>query len=415
MGEEKLDDKGMEKKEENLKSRESSGKKVKHDEYSAWDLFRRGQIDQRKHLKILERLLKENVKELITRGEIIAGNNVVIPVKHLKQWRLRYTRKGEGVITLPGADKKQEGDIIAEKPKKGEGEAEGEGGNSGDRSGHYEVVVNADKIAEYLFQNMNLPRLKKKSSKNVYKEQYKMDSVSKKGSVNNLQKRRTVYQNLKRNATRGEAKFKDLVDDDLRFKANSIKKVPQDKIVAFFVRDRSGSMGEHKKELTRIMAFWFNQFLEYKYSKVIEKVHVLFDTEGHRVDEEEFFSMSEGGGTTVSSGVKVVEDLINEEFAPSMHNIYIFVFTDGDNFGHDDEIVFKKIEGLKGKINLFGICHTKDKPGSVYSYITSNSDSAFIRGAKEKASSSEELEVVTVQTKDEIIDAMKKLFGGDSS
>lgn len=393
-----------------MEIKEKKGKSVTYDEYSAWDLFRRGQIDQRKHLKILEKMIKDNVKDLITHGKIIAGDNVVLPVKHLKQWRFRYAKKGEGTITLPGADKKKEGDIIAEKEKEGQGEGQGEGGNGGDNSGYYEVVVNADKIAEYLFQNMNLPRIRKKQSKKSFKEKYKMDSVSRKGSANNLHKRRTVYENLKRNAIRGETKFHKLVDDDLRYRSNSIKKVPQDKIVAFFVRDRSASMNDHKKEMTRIMSFWFNQFLEYKYSSVVEKVHVLFDTCGQRVSEEEFFSMSEGGGTNISSGVRIVQELMEEEYPTSVNNVYVFLFTDGDNFSNDNERVFEMVEGMMGEVNLFGVCHIKDYPGS---YFYNSMDSEFIREARERAGRYEELEVVTSSTQEEIVEVMRKLFGGE--
>jgi uncharacterized sporulation protein YeaH/YhbH (DUF444 family) len=42
--------------------------------------------------------------------------------------------------------------------------------------------------------------------------------VRKKGPLTNLDKKRTIMENMKRNASKGEAKFKDIKSDDLRFK-----------------------------------------------------------------------------------------------------------------------------------------------------------------------------------------------------
>ncbi len=380
-----------------------------YDEYSAWDLFRKGQIDQRKHLKIIEKMIKDNITDLITHGKIIAGDNVVIPVKSLKQYRFMYARPEEGTTVIPNSGKKQKGDIIAEKPKKGE-EGYGAGGDGSGGGEHYEVVVNADKIAEYLFDNMELPRLQKKSPKDAYKEEFKMDSISKKGSINNLQKKRTVYENIKRNASKGDASFKGILENDLRFRSNSIKKIPQDKIIALFVRDRSASMTDHKKEMTRIMSFWFSQFLEYKYSKLVEKRFILFDTEGEEVDEEKFYSLSEGGGTRISTGLQLARDLVDNEYNTNLYNVYVFCFSDGDNFPDDNQDAYNLIEGLVKEVNLFGFCHLKD-PNSMYGHFT---NSGFVDLLRNLTKEAETMELGDVTKQEEIIEVMRQFFGGDN-
>ncbi len=385
-----------------------------YDDYSAWDLFRRGQIDQRKHLKIIERMIKENITDLITHGKIITGHNVAIPVKHLKQWRFMYDKSSqEGTTVLPDSGKKEKGDIIGEKPQEG-GEGSREGGCEGGGSGEYEVVVNADKIAEYLFENMQLPRLQKRMAKDSVKEEYKMDSVSKRGSINNLQKRRTIYQNIRRNASQGDPKFKDVIDEDLRYKAHSVKKVPQDRILSIFIRDRSASMDDFKKELTRILSFWFNQFLQYKYSTVVERRFVLFDTTGAEVPEDDFYAVSEGGGTLISSGLEVADKIIEREFPPSHYNIYIFLFTDGDNWSNDNENAIKLINKLASVSNLVGVCQVMNSnPQALFYRKLGSGDSDFIKNVKESAEITESLEVADVTEQEEILDVMKQFFGGE--
>jgi len=377
-----------------------------HDDYSAWDLFRRGQIDQRKHLKILERIIKDNITDLIVHGKIIAGDNVALPVKHLKQWRFVYEPKKKGTIVVPGSGKKKKGDVIAEKPKKGTGSGSGGDGQGGE--GQYEVVVNADKISEYLFENMELPRMKRKSSKDVYKEYYKMDSISRKGSVAKIHKRKTIYENIKRNASKGAAVFKNILDPDLRYRSHSVKRIPQDKIIAIFIRDRSASMDITKKELTRIMAFWFSQFLEYKYSKMIEKQFILFDTDAAQVTEDDFYSISEGGGTIISSGLQVAREMIDSTYPSNFYNIYVFVFTDGDNFPYDNDKALNLSESISYDSNLLGFCHI-----NTHSTVFRNlgGESEFISKLKVMSKDTEIIEVGSVKERNDIVNVMKQFFG----
>jgi len=382
------------------------------DNFNAWDLFRKGHLDQEKHLKILEKTLKDNITDLISHGKIIAGDNIIIPVKHLKQYKFVYEQKQEGTIAMPDdASDKQEGDIIGEKPQKGQGD-QGKGGSGEGDGGYYEVVVNSDDIAEYLFQNMELPRLKKKKPKDAYKEEYKMSSISKTGSMSNLQKKKTIQENIKRNASKGDAKFKDIINEDLRYRSHRIKQVPQDKVVCIFIRDRSASMDDYKKELTRIMSFWFLKFLEYKYSKVVEKAFISFDTKAEEVSEYDFIHKSEGGGTAISSGFAEADRIIQERYPLDDYNIYIFQFTDGDNWEHDNENADQYIDYFSSLVNLLGVCHIRS-PFSFFGFTFGNSN--YIKNVKNKSIESESVKLVEVSKQEEIVFAMEDLFGaGDN-
>jgi len=53
-------------------------------------------------------------------------------------------------------------------------------------------------------------------------------------------------------------------------------------------------------------------------------------------------SVSGARGTRISSAYKACARLIEEKFPPSEWNLYCFQFSDGDNWGEDNEEAFKK-------------------------------------------------------------------------
>jgi len=377
--------------------------KLNTDHHNAWDLFRRGNLDQKRHIKLIKKAIKENITDLITHGKIVSGDKVVIPVRELRQWKFEYEKKGEeGTVIVEGDPK--EGDVIGKKPDKGKGNQPG--GDGDHDEGYFEVVVDAESVSEILFEDLELPNVQKKQPKDYFKEEYVQESVSKKGIMPNLDKKRTVIQNIKRNAAKGDPKFKSILDDDLRYKTDTIKRIPQDKVVVFFIRDRSASMGETKKHLTRVFAFWIIKFLNFKYKKMVEDVYVLFDTEAEETTQEEFITKSEGGGTKVSTGINLADDIVNKRYPPSHYNIYFILFTDGDNWGEDNKTVMDSIDKVLPYNNLFGCANIKGY-GST-SYYTSSSDSAFIINLKKLEKNN--LVVVDVTDQEDILVAMKSFF-----
>ena len=372
------------------------------DTYSAWDLFRRGHLDHERHQKILREAVKKNLTDLISHGEIIAGENVKIPIRHLKQWRFVYEDPGdEGTVVLDGDY--EEGDAFGKKPEKGQG-GQGPGGGGESDPGYYEVVVDAEDVAPLLFEDLELPDLRQKEPKDAYKEESIFEGLNKKGIMPNLDKRRTIYQNIKRNASRGDSRFKDLADDDLRYRTEEIKKIPQDKVAVIFVRDRSASMGDEKKRLTRIAAFWIIKFLEHKYSKVVDKDFILFDTQADQVDEETFLGWSEGGGTEISSGLTLAKDVIEKSYPVSQYNTYTFLFTDGDNWSHDRDKALQATKDLLPLNNLFGCVYIDSSDAFAWAYGRGNS--TYVQDIKELP-----LRVAHVARQENILSMMRNFFG----
>ena len=377
------------------------------DNYNAWDLFRRGQIDQEKHIKILRDYVKRNITDLITHGEIISDGNIKFPIKHLRQWKFEYEDSNdEGTAVIDGDP--QEGDVLGQKPSKGK---QGQGGDGEGDEGYYEVVVNADVISEHLFEEMELYNLRKKQAKDAFKEEYVQDSISKKGIMPNLNKRRTILQNIKRNAAKGNPRFKDVIDDDLRYRSDTVKQIPQDKVVVFFLRDRSGSMDSNKKHLSRVLSFWIIKFLKYKYKDIVENVYITFDTSAQEVSEEDFIHKSQGGGTYISSGFRLTKEIIDERYNPEFYNIYVFCFTDGDNFSNDDRLALDYITQVSMDSNLIGVAHIGQQ--DFYGW----DNSKLINGVKKLEKEKDNILVAEIDDQEDVLRAMKQFFkgGGDKS
>src|SRR5262249_49837583 len=145
----------------------------------------------------------------------------------------------------------------------------------------------------------------------------------------------TVLQNLKRNAMQGRPGFGGISNDDIRYKTWEIERKRVASAVVIAMRDVSGSMGEFEKYISRSFYFWMVRFLRTTYANV-KIVFITHHTEEKEVDEETFFKLGESGGTRVSSAYQLALETIERRFDPQQWNIYPFHFSDGDNWGDED-------------------------------------------------------------------------------
>jgi uncharacterized sporulation protein YeaH/YhbH (DUF444 family) len=128
--------------------------------------------------------------------------------------------------------------------------------------------------------------------------------------------------------------------------------------------DVSGSMGDEQKEIVRIESFWIDCWLRSQY-KGIDNRYIIHDAEAKEVDHHTFFHTRENGGTRISSAYKVCTEIIDEHYSPAEWNIYVLHFTDGDNWGEDDEQALSLLrEKLLPNVNLFGYAQVVSPYGS---------------------------------------------------
>src|SRR5947209_13270925 len=119
-----------------------------------------------------------------------------------------------------------------------------------------------------IFEDLGLPTVEHRGQQEPQTEAVRFTGVRKKGPMTNLDKKRTILENMKRNAAKGEAKFQDIKSEDLRFKVWEPTIRYQSNAVVLSMMDVSGSMGEFEKYIARSFYFWMVRFLRTKYNNV---------------------------------------------------------------------------------------------------------------------------------------------------
>ncbi|HEU4782358.1 MAG TPA: sporulation protein YhbH, partial [Ktedonobacterales bacterium] len=318
-----------------------------------WSLHRKGAIDQERHKQKIREAIKKNLADIVSEEAIILsdGKNIVrVPIRSLEEYRFRYD-PGREQHSGQGNGKSKVGDVVAADPQRGRGKR----GDAGDEPGvdYYEADVTVDELAALIFEDLGLPFLEEKKLAEMETESVRFTDVRKVGPLANLDKRRTIMENIKRNASKGDAHFKKIKNEDLRFKVWEPTIKYQSNAVVLAMMDVSGSMGEFEKYIARSFYFWMVRFLRTKYNNV----HIVFishHTEAQEVTEEEFFTHGESGGTQVSSAYELALQIIGERYNPDDWNIYPFHFSDGDNLPWDNERCVQLVQQLMSICNIFG-------------------------------------------------------------
>ncbi|MBP2018839.1 sporulation protein YhbH [Symbiobacterium terraclitae] len=365
-----------------------------------WSLHRKGPIDQARHNEKIKEAIKENLPEIIAEESIITSDGkrlVKVPIRTLEEYRFRFD-PNQGKRVGQGDGNSKVGDVLGR--ARGAGKGAGSGNQPGDQPGvdYYEAEVTVDELAELIFADLGLPDLKPKSTQEVPTEEVRFTEVRKKGPMANLDRRRTIMENLKRNARRGVAGFGNLTNDDLRFKVWEQELRPSSNAVVIAMRDASGSMGEFKKYITRSLFFWMTRFLRTKYQDV-EIVFITHHSEAKEVDEEAFFKMGESGGTRVSSAYRLALEIIRERYDPERWNIYPFHFSDGDNWSdNDNKLCVELVHKLLEVSNLFGYGEIREGgyTSSLMSAFSAIKDPRFV--------------IVTITEKKDVYPALQKWF-----
>lgn len=322
-----------------------------------WDLQRKGSIDQARHNQKIKEAIKDNLESIISEEAIITsdGNKVVkVPIRGLDLPEFRYDYRKKPHIG-EGDGSSNIGDVIGHDP--GSSTAPGRGKRAGELPGidYYDAEITIDELTALIFEDLGLPNLKKKQHHEIQTTTYRYDDIRKKGILSNLEKRKTILENIKRNAILGKGpRFQNIADDDLRFKTFRPHITRESNAAVIAMRDVSGSMGEFEKYITRSFYFWMVRFLRTKYNNV-NITFITHHTEAKEVDEKFFFQAGESGGTRVSPAYKLTLDIIKERYHPDKWNIYPFHFSDGDNWGDsDNKLCLELIRKMLKVCNMVG-------------------------------------------------------------
>jgi uncharacterized sporulation protein YeaH/YhbH (DUF444 family) len=172
--------------------------------------------------------------------------------------------------------------------------------------------------------------------------------------------------------------------------------------VILYMMDVSGSMGDEQKEIVRIESFWIDTWLQHQYEG-IETRFIIHDAVAREVDRDTFFRTRESGGTMISSAYKLASEILDQDYPPSEWNVYLFHFSDGDNWSVDDTLLC--VHELKDKLlpaaNVFCYGQVESPYGS----------GQFIRDLDEHFRDDERLLTSEIRDRDGIVDSIKDFLG----
>ena len=375
----------------------------------------RGKKDARRHREKQREAIRKQLPEIISEESIITrgrGKTVRVPIRSITipQFRPGSRQKegsqkeggqggaGAGGVGI-GQGSSQPGDVIGRRPAPTQGPGAGE---AGDEAGQdiIESEIELEELIAMMLEDLGLPRLEKKDVAELEVSLgFKIRGIKKSGPKPLLDSRRSsrtpfgrffaflqiladetgrdelaCFHALKQaDGDLGEA-VKLLEDPsyqipesesgsevepfgiyqkgDLRFHGIREDTQQQSNAVVLAMMDVSGSMTTMKKYVARSLLFWLSEFLRTIYQRV-EIRFIIHHSSARLVPEEEFFHTMESGGTRCASAYELANGLIDSQYPTSLWNVYVFHFSDGEDFSPEDSMAEAKKLFQKG-INMFG-------------------------------------------------------------
>lgn len=209
-----------------------------------WSLHRKGYQDQSRHQEKVREAIKQNLPDLVTEQSIIMSDGkqiVKVPIRSLDEYRFVYNHNKSKHIGQGDGDS-QVGDVLGRDPASA---SNGKGDSAGDQPGvdYVDAEITMEELELMLFEDMELPFMKEKPEDTLETTDIRFNDVRKKGMMSNIDKKRTILENLRRNATAGNPGIHHISPDDLRFKTWEDMIQPHSNAVIIAMMDTSGSMG----------------------------------------------------------------------------------------------------------------------------------------------------------------------------
>ncbi len=358
--------------------------------------------DYNRFRQIIKGKIKENLRKYISSGEMIGrkGKDLVsIPLPQVDIPRFRFGNNGNGGA---GQGKGEPGT-----PLGGDDAEEGEG-KAGNLPGVHikEVELTMDELAEILGEELELPNIEPRGKKQIITRKDKYTGIRKTGPESLRHFKRTFREALKRQIISGQFNMEKPsvtpVRDDFRYRSWKTTSLPETNAVIIYIMDVSGSMWDEQKEIVRLETFWIDTWLRHQY-KGVETRYVIHDAQAQEVDRDTFFTVRESGGTVISTSYELTEKIIEQDYPPEEWNIYIFQFSDGDNWSREDNAYCIELlqSGLLPRVNLFGYGQVESTYGS----------GEFFDFLDRNLGESENMVLSRIENKDEIFESIKEFLG----
>ncbi len=364
-------------------------------------MVRKIEKDETRFRQIVRGKIRKELRRYMTQGELIGrkGRDVVsIPLPSIELPRFKYGQQQTGGVG------QGEGELGTPLGRDGQPF----GPQAGDQPGDHvlEVEVQLSELARILGEALELPNIQPKGKRSLSTDKDRYTGIRRSGPESLRHFKRTYKEALKRQLSAGLYDPKNPIvmpiNEDRRFRSWKVQQMPESNAVIIYMMDVSGSMGQEQKDIVRMESFWIDTWLRSQY-KSLETRYIVHDVAAKEVDEHTFFHIRESGGTKISSAYDMSNRMIDQLFDPQDWNIYLFHFSDGDNWGGEDTRHCLSLlkDALIPKVNLFCYGQVKSAYGS----------GQFIKDLKEHFSDHEKVRLSEIMGRDEIVDSIKAFLG----
>lgn len=307
--------------------------------------------------------------------DIDNGEKIGISGKDIEEPQFAHGHGGVWETVRPGNDRFSRGEQVDRPKGGGGGSGGGQASKDGESLDEFMFTLTKDEFLDIFFDELALPHLVKQHLAQI--EQYRRirAGYTQSGMPTNINLARTMrgaagrriavggpytaqlrallaqldelkdkltdddpeLERLRQEIARVRAKMDKVpfVDSfDLRYNNRIRVPQPSTQAVMFCLLDVSGSMDEERKNIAKRFFMLLYLFLTRNYER-IEVVFIRHHTVAAEVDEDEFFTSRESGGTVVSSALELMYKIINERYPSNLWNIYGAQASDGDNWNDD--------------------------------------------------------------------------------
>jgi uncharacterized sporulation protein YeaH/YhbH (DUF444 family) len=304
------------------------------------------------------------------------GEKIGIPGKDIAEPQFGHGRGGVWETVNPGNDRFSSGDQV-DRPQGGSGgSGKGQASNEGEGLDDFVFTLTRDEFLDIFFDELALPNLVKRQLARIDQYRSVRAGYTQSGVPTNINLGRTMRGAAGRRIAIGgpyAAQLRALKDElkalmenptpedepeiervqheiaklrakiealpfidtfDLRYNNRIRVPVPTTQAVMFCLLDVSGSMDEGRKNIAKRFFMLLYLFLTRNYER-IEVVFIRHHTVASEVDEDDFFTSRESGGTVVSSALELMRDIIVARYPSNLWNIYGAQASDGDNWNDD--------------------------------------------------------------------------------
>lgn len=293
----------------------------------------------------------------------------------------------------------------------GSGGGKGKGGEGpGKDKEKIRFLLPFEKFMELIAEKLKLPLLNKEGKGKIKQISYKFKTFGPIGVI--LDKKRTFKRALKTSVGMNIYRPEEGVYDiqirrkDKRYKLPKRVETPKYKAVVFYMGDISYSTYGERLELEKRIVNFIHNWIDYNYGRGnVEHRFFVHDVEGYEVRAEDFYNVSNAGGTYAAPVFELIHQVAFNEYDVSTTNFYAFYFGDGEIFDDDVKNITKILtENISPIFNRVGIVEVKP---SRFSKLN--------RAVSDNFASDPKVKFTKLEDKKQIVDVIKRIFGGDNA